>query len=99
MKKRVIAFMILIGLFAAPTLYAAKLYGIVSDKNGKPVQTSVILKDAADKAVGEPAATDKAGAYAFTDIKPGTYQVHIGELNEWKIFVGPGETRRDFNLK
>ena len=29
---------------------------------------------------------------------PGAYTVAVGK-DEWKIFVGPGETRRDFTLK
>ncbi|MCX5849799.1 MAG: carboxypeptidase-like regulatory domain-containing protein [Deltaproteobacteria bacterium] len=99
MKKLFIAIFVMVGIFTASTLYAANLFGIVSDKNGKPVETKVTLKDAKGAPVGEPAATDNKGSYAFKDIKPGSYIVIIGAKDEWKIFVGPGETRRDFRLK
>jgi Carboxypeptidase regulatory-like domain len=99
MRNVCIAFMIIFGIITAPALYAAELYGIVADKDGKPLQTKVTLKDANETQVGEPITTDKNGSYAFKDIKPGTYHVLIGEKNDWKIFVGPGETRRDFRLK
>jgi hypothetical protein len=99
MRKLFIAIFVMAGIFTASTLYAANLFGIVSDKNGKPVETKVTLKDAKKEPVGEPVATDKKGSYAFKDIKPGSYIVVIGAKDEWKIFVGPGETRRDFRLK
>lgn len=99
MKKIIIAIFLMVGIFSASTLYAATLFGIVTDKNGKPVETKIVLKDAKGAQVGEPTATDKKGSYAFKDIKPGSYVVVIGAKDEWKIFVGPGETRRDFSLK
>jgi hypothetical protein len=99
MKKVIIAIFVMVGIFTASTLYAANLFGIVSDKNGKPVEIQVTLKDAKGTAVGEPVTTDKKGAYAFNDIKPGSYVVVVGAKDEWKLFVGPGETRRDFRLK
>ena len=99
MKKLIIAIFVTVGIFTASTLYAANLFGIVSDKNGKPVETKVTLNDAKGAPVGEPVATDKKGSYAFKDIKPGSYVVIIGAKDDWKIFVGPGETRRDFRLK
>jgi hypothetical protein len=99
MKKLFIAMFVMVGIFTASTLYAANLFGIVSDKNGKPVATKVTLNDAKGAKVGEPVATDKKGNYAFKDIKPGSYIVVVGAKDEWKLFVGPGETRRDFSLK
>lgn len=97
--RKIVAVVVLMGILIAPVAFAAELFGIVADKNGKPVQTKVILKDASAKSVGDPVATDKNGSYAFKDIKPGTYTVEIGEKNTWKIFVGPGETRRDLTVK
>jgi hypothetical protein len=99
MKKLIITMFVMVGIFTASTLYAANLFGIVSDKTGKAVETKVTLKDDKGAQVGEPVATDKKGAYAFKDIKPGSYVVVVGAKDEWKIFVGPGETRRDFRLK
>jgi hypothetical protein len=101
MKKIFIAFILLIGFTGASVLYAADLHGVVTGKDGKPASVKVVLKDAKEAQVGEPAATDKDGNYAFKDIKPGNYIVTIGDQkdNVWKIFVGPGETRRDFALK
>lgn len=99
MGKIFIAIFVMVGIFTASTLYAANLFGIVSDKNGKPVATKVTLKDAKGAPVGEPVATDKKGSYAFKDIKPGSYVVVVGAKDERKLFVGPGETRRDFSLK
>lgn len=102
MKKIFIALVFVIAFAGASVLYAADLHGVVTGKDGKPASVKVVLKDAKDVQVGEPAATDKDGAYAFKDIKPGNYAVIIGEKkdnNEWKFFVGPGETRRDFTLK
>lgn len=99
MKKVFISILVMVGVFTATTLYAANLYGIVSDKTGKPIETKVTLKDDKGVQVGQPATTDKKGNYAFKDIKPGSYVVVVGAKDEWKIFVGPGETRRDFSLK
>ena len=99
MRKLFIAVFFMVGIFTASTLYAANLFGIVSDKTGKPVETKVTLKDGKGAAVGAPVTTDKKGNYAFKDIKPGSYGVVVGAKDEWKIFVGPGETRRDFSLK
>lgn len=99
MRKLTIAMLVIIGICISPTLYAADLFGIVSDKNANPIETTVTLKDAKGVPVGAPVTTDKKGAYAFKDIKPGSYKVFIGEKNVGKIFVGPGETRRDFRLK
>jgi hypothetical protein len=97
--KRIIVLSIMAILAATLPLSAAELYGIVSDKAGKPAQAKLILKDAAGAPVGAPINTDKTGAYTFKDIKPASYQVLIGEKNNWTIFVGPGKTRRDFQLK
>lgn len=99
MKKYFIAVLVMAGIFTATTLYAANLFGIVSDKTGKPVEVKVTLKDDKGSVVGTPLTTDKKGNYAFKDIKPGSYVVVAGAKDEWKIFVGPGETRRDFSLK
>ncbi len=99
MKKYFIAVLVMAGIFTATTLYAANLFGIVSDKTGKPVEVKVTLKDDKGSVVGTPLTTDKKGNYAFMDIKPGSYIVIIGAKDEYKIFVGPGETRRDFSLK
>ncbi|HQP30507.1 MAG TPA: hypothetical protein PLB81_04205 [Deltaproteobacteria bacterium] len=99
MKLRILAGIVLIGVLAGAPAHAARLFGIVSTADGKPAQTTVVLKDATGLAVGQPLSTDKTGAYDFKDIKPGSYQVFINEKNTWKIFVGTGETRRDFTLK
>jgi hypothetical protein len=102
MKNIFIALIVLIGISCFSVLYAAELHGVVSGKDGKPAVVKVFLKDAKNVQVSEPVTTDKNGLYAFKDIKPGNYNVVIGDINdknEWKIFVGPGETRRDFSLK
>jgi hypothetical protein len=102
MKKIFIALIMILGLAGSTILYAADLHGMVTGKDGKPTAVKVVLKDAKDLQVGEPATTDKDGSYTFKDIKPGNYTVTIGDKkdgNEWKFFVGPGETRRDFALK
>jgi hypothetical protein len=99
MKNMLVALAVMLGLAFASTVHAAELHGIVTDISGKPAAVKVILKDANGAPVGQPAATDKTGTYSFKDIKPGNYRVSINDKNEWKIFVGPGETRRDFALK
>jgi hypothetical protein len=99
MKKVFIALAVILGIAGFSVLHAADLHGIVTDKDGKPAVVKIVLKDAKGIQVGEPVSTAKDGSYAFKDIKPGTYIVAIKEKNEWKIFVGPGETRRDFSLK
>jgi hypothetical protein len=99
MKKILIMLVIIMGVLSFSVLHAADLYGIVTDKAGKPVVIKVVIKDAKGTQVGEPVTTGKDGSYSFKDIKPGSYSVIVGEKNEWKIFVGPGETRRDFSLK
>jgi hypothetical protein len=99
MKKIVMVMLVIGSIGIALTLYAANLFGIVSDKNAKPVETQVTIKDDKGDTVGPSVTTDKNGAYSFKEIKPGSYQIIIGEKNEGKIFVGPGENRRDFRLK
>ncbi len=99
MKKMLIALVVMVGLFFTSAVYAAELHGIVTDKTGKPAAAKVVLKDANGALVGQPAATDKTGAYSFKEIKPGNYQVVINDKDQGKVFVGPGETRRDFALK
>jgi hypothetical protein len=98
-RKFIAMLLVIIGIAGFSVLHAADLHGIVADKNGKPVVIKVVIKDAKGSQVGEPVTTGKDGSYAFKDIKPGSYVIVIGEKNEWKIFVGPGETRRDFSLK
>jgi hypothetical protein len=99
MKRLITALVVILGISGFSVLHAADLYGIVTGKDGKPVAVKLVLKDAKGAQVGEPVTSGKDGTYAFKDIKPGTYVVIISEKNEWKIFVGPGETRRDFSLK
>jgi hypothetical protein len=99
MKKVLVAAVVMLGIAFASVIHAAELHGIVTDKGGKPAVIKVVLKDANGVQVGQPATTDKAGAYSFKDIKPGSYTVVVDEKNQWKIFVGPGETRRDITLK
>lgn len=99
MKKILMAVFVMMGILTATTLYAANLFGLVSDKTGKPVEVKITLKDDKGAVVGTPVTTDKKGNYAFKDIKPGSYMVVVGAKEEYKIFVGPGETRRDFSLK
>ncbi len=99
MKKIFIALVVMMGIAGFSVLHAADLHGIVLDKDGKPVVIKVAIMDAKGAPVGTPVTTSKDGSYSFKDIKPGTYTVVIGEKSEWKIFVGPGETRRNFSLK
>lgn len=98
MKRLFLITLAMCAMMGFSTLHAADLHGIVIDKTGKPVVIQVVLKDATGAQVGKPVTTDKGGAYAFKDIKPGAYTVVVGK-DEWKIFVGPGETRMDFALK
>ncbi len=99
MKNVLIVLVALLGLALASAVHAAELHGIVTDASGKPAAVKVVLKDANGAPVGQPAATDKTGTYAFKDIKPGSYQIFILDKDQGKVFVGPGETRRDFSLK
>ena len=99
MRRVLVALVVFMGMAALSVLHAAELHGIVTDKDAKPVVVKLILKDAKGVQVGEPVTSAKDGTYSFKDIKPGSYVVAIGDKNEWKIFVGPGETRRDFSLK
>jgi hypothetical protein len=99
MKKLLMTLVILTGVAGYSELHAAELYGIVTDRNAHPLVTQVILMDANGVQVGAPVTTTKDGGYSFKDIKPMSYIVKVGDENQWKIFVGPGSTRRDFNLK
>jgi hypothetical protein len=99
MKRLLMALVVLIGTTGYSVLHAAELYGIVTDKNARPLVVQVTLKDAQGVQVGSPVTTTKDGAYAFKEIKPMSYIVTVGEQDQWTIFVGPGSTRRDFSLK
>ena len=99
MKKLLMALVILAGVTGYSVLQAAELFGIVTDKNTKPVVIQVTLKDAKGVQVGEPVTTTKDGAYSFKDIKPMSYVVTVGSNNQWPICVGPGSTRKDLALK
>jgi hypothetical protein len=99
MKRLVTLMAALMVLALAPAVLAAELHGIVTGKDGKPASVKVVLKDAQNAPTGVPVSTDKAGAYTFSDIKPGTYTVYVSEENKVKVFVGPGTTRRDLTLK
>lgn len=99
MKQLLMALVILMGVAGYSVLYAAELYGIVTDKNANPVVIQVILKDANGDQVGAPVTTAKNGTYSFKDIRPMAYIVTVGDKVQWTIFVGPGSTRKDFSLK
>jgi hypothetical protein len=99
MKKLSMALVIVMGITGFSALHAAELNGIVTDKTRKPLVIQVIIKDTKGVQVGAPVMTSKDGTYSFKDIKPMSYTVTVGKNNEWKIFVGPGVTRRDFSLK
>lgn len=57
MKKIGITILVVLGVLMTSIAYAANLYGIVSDKNGKPVEVKVTLKDDKGAAVGQPVTT------------------------------------------
>ena len=98
--KRMLAIVIaILGIAASSVAFAADLNGIVTDKDGKPVAASVSLKGADGASAGGPVSADAHGAYAFKDIKPGSYQVQVNGKDEGTVFVGPGSTRRDIRLK
>jgi hypothetical protein len=97
MKKLIIAMLVMFGIMFSTTLIAADLYGIVTDKSGKPVEIKMDLKDAKDGKVAASVSTDKKGNYSFKDIKMGSYLMIIG-TKEFKFQVAPGDTRRDFQL-
>ena len=71
-------------------LHAAELYGIVTDKNGRPLVIQVILKDAKGVQVGAPVTTAKDGTYSFKDIKPMSYIVTVGEQEPVDDLCGAG---------
>lgn len=97
MKRFTIAIVVMFGIMFATTLSAAELYGIVTDKSGKPVEIKMDLKDVKDGKVAASVNSDIKGNYAFKDIKLGSYLMVIG-TKEFKVQVAPGDTRRDFQL-
>jgi hypothetical protein len=97
MKRLFIAAIVMFGIAFGSTLLAADLYGIVTDKTGKPVEIKMDLKDAKDGKVAASVKTDNKGNYAFKDIKLGSYIMLIG-TKEFKVQVAPGDTRRDFQI-
>ena len=97
MKKLTITMLVMFVVMFSTTLFAADLYGIVTDKSGKPVEVSMDLKDTKDGKVAVSVKTDKTGNYSFKDIKFGSYLMIIG-TKEFKVQVAPGDTRRDFQL-
>jgi hypothetical protein len=99
MRKFLTIAAVLIGIALAPAVYAADLHGIVTGKDGKAASVDVVLNDAQNAKVGDPAPTDKTGAYTFTGIKPGNYSLVVNDKVLWKGFVGPGESRHDLTLK
>jgi hypothetical protein len=97
MKKLIITMLVMFGIMFSTTLIAADLYGIVTDKSGKPVESKMDLKDAKDGKVAASVKSDNKGNYSFKDIKLGSYIMVIGS-KEFKVQVAPGDTRRDFQL-
>jgi hypothetical protein len=97
MKRLTIAILVMFGIMFSTTLLAADLYGIVTDKSGKPVEIKMDLKDVKDGKVAASVNSDIKGNYAFKDIKMGSYLMVIG-TKEFKVQVAPGDTRRDFQL-
>lgn len=99
MKKIFAAALVMLGITASSAAFAADLNGIVTNKDGKPMATSVSLKGSDGAPAGGPVSSDANGAYAFKDIKPGSYQVFVDGKDQGTVFVGPGSTRRDVRLK
>jgi len=97
MSKRILTLSLLLLLLSAPALLAADLYGYIADQHGKPLVAKVEIKDAA-ALTAKPVTTDSKGYYSFKEIKPGAYEILVNGKPVGKIFVGPGETRRDFRL-
>ena len=97
MKKLIIAMLVMFGFMFSTTLLAADLYGIVTDKSGKPVEVNMDLKDTKDGKLAVSVKSDNKGNYSFKDIKFGSYLMIIG-TKEFKVQVAPGDTRRDFQL-
>lgn len=97
MKRLFIILFILFCMAFSSSLLAADLYGIVTNKNGLPVETKLELKDTKEGKVAASVNSDKKGNYSFKDIKMGSYLMVIG-TKEFKVQVAPGDTRRDFQL-
>ena len=99
MPRRILCLSLLLLLTSAPALLAADLYGYIADKTGKPLVAKVEIKDGAAQPAAKPVMTDNKGCYSFKEIKPGAYEILVSGQVVGKIFVGPGETRRDFRIK
>jgi outer membrane receptor protein involved in Fe transport len=68
---------IIVSTFFSITLPAQKLTGVIRDDQGKAMPgASVSLKQLKDSAVAKYGATDAAGNYAFSGIRPGKYFVY-----------------------
>lgn len=99
MKKILTALIILTGIAGFSVLHAAELWGIVTDSNGKPVSgKQVTLKNANDPRNLQSTRSGPDGKYSFKNINLMSYIVSVNG-SEYTIFVGPGESRRDFRLK
>ncbi|MES2393760.1 MAG: carboxypeptidase-like regulatory domain-containing protein [Acidobacteriota bacterium] len=71
----------------APSPNAATVSGAVTDTDGAFIPNAQITLEAVGTKFTQTSVTDNAGAYIFTMVPPGTYQVHISARNfsSWKV--------------
>ena len=98
MRKRTLWLSLMLLLLTAPAVLAADLHGYIADKAGRPLVAKVELKDGTARPAGQPTMSDAKGHYSFTELKPGSYEIVVNGKALGKIFVGPGETRRDLRV-
>lgn len=66
---------------APPVRFSGELGGLVSDVAGRPQAGAMVLLLNKDERVLGRAATDALGAFAFPDLAPDTYAIHISLSN------------------
>ena len=97
MRSFAIISLSIICFLIATTLHAAELYGYIANHQGTPLG-NIEIKIVRDMDSEEKTTrTNRDGFYSFDGITPGSYNVNI-QSGTWSIYVGPGETRRDFKL-
>src|SRR6266480_718113 len=98
-SKILIIFSVLAGLSTLPLCgqTSAKIGGTVRNAAGAPIPSATVVLRAESQGVKRDTTANAEGAYAFTEVAPGTYQVEASalEFSDYSatVQVGAGQNR------